>query len=549
MNVSKQILLSWLFLSLPFSCFARIKNRKAKHQSKKIDVSLAKKDSDNIESLGDIVQKLATAGSKETEKMYDSVQAAAQTLEKSIAINADKLKAAAEKRILKLQQTTEAESKKLFERYTQQSTILNQEATKQISQLKYKAAQDILSLINQAEQEAIKVKQKAREDVLRKKIGIQPLTESKEARALSWKELMRDEFSELLSYMQEIIINGEDSYEAQDFLTKLNQQAIVLDTVLSTTKHPSENAYVKLEQKKSALENIVNTQKEAETLLQDQIQIRGISQPNYNKLRLLLLYEINLQMHKKSKNGLSALAATKLSEEEKKEVVGKAIQEGLLIAKQATEKTPTQIAITSFQKEKEMLSLTEELSKTKKLLENEQREKMNVKTNAHQKLEAISRENLELQTIIIDNNQKLASFKEQDLGKTLTELTNANAQIKEQKKLSAQSETRARIIDELAERRLYDMLVMFDIKKTLLHEQTQSLEQQKKAFTKERDEWLKNLTNKNNNSFTAATPTTQNTPKDKSSMKIEKEMVARMDLEQELNQKIAQTKAIETKQK
>lgn len=477
-------------------------------------------------TLNSMVRDIMFADTEESQKVFNQIQQSAKSLESSVAQTAQEIKQLNAQRNKGLQQLAEQESRIIFDKYTQEASQLNQETNKQLIKLKQDAAEQLLSLINQAEEEARRAKYQTRKEILEKKL----FDLEKSGSLATWKEQLRQDFSNNTEYLKNIIFQGETPDQAQDFMKRFDEQATWFDKTLSSTQYQTDPSYYQLSQKKIALDNVVASHRASEILLKERLRVLGKELQNPARARLMLLYDINNLISKKSGDGIATIAAAILSPQETNDIVDNAIQSAELKFYQPTTPVNTEeIKQPSSQKDKDLLSLTTELENTKRLLAKESKAKMELKNFAQQKielgassnfdleaqlkhtqskfdrekqkakqaqtqqqqlkqrvkpkLERLAKENFELQTIILDTNQKLSDSQKKlaTIDQTIDEL---QKNIQQQKKRTYDIEARVGLIDELADKRAHEYRLQFDIKRTLITEAENSPELNKQTKEK-----------------------------------------------------------------
>ncbi len=463
-------------------------------------------------TLHAMVRDIMFADMQESQKIFDQIQQSAKNLEADFAHKAHKIKQENAQKNKALQQRAEKKSRIIFDEYAQQAAIINQETDAQLIDLKRKATEKLLSLISHAEEESLIVKQQERQKILEKKL----IDLEKKGTLATWKEQLHKDFVNDTEYLKDIIAQGESSDQIQDFMKHFDAQATWFDKTLSSTQHQTDDSYYQLNQKKIALDNVVSSHRAAEILLKERLLVLGKEPQNSAKMRLMLLYDINNLIQNKNDRGIAAATAAILSPQEINNIVNNVIQTSELKTYQPTAPVALEAKIqSSSQNDKDLLSLTTELEKTKRLLEKETRSQMELKKFAQQKieqgstahfdleaqlkqtqsklerekqkyrhikdqqlqlkqevgikLERLAKENLELQTIIFDTNQKLLRSQQKLAAVDMT-IETLQKNIQQQNKQTLESINRIGLIDELANKRAKEYLLQFDIKRTLVTE-------------------------------------------------------------------------------
>jgi len=439
-------------------------------------------------TMQELFRSTPISESPEVQRIIQQAQVSAARLEEAIAKNTEVLQQTVQQKTDEFQKQAERESRKIFDQYAQKAATLQREAEKQTTQLRHDAANQILSLIGKAEKEALEARHKARQDALQKTL----VTFEHTGQLVSWKDRMRKEFDGSIAYLQDIITQGESAQEAEDFLSRFREQSLWFDNVLATTHQQTGPQYYQLDQKKTALSNIVLTHKDAEKILKARIQL--LEQPKeYKKLRLNLLYEINDFMQQKGRAGTAAVASTSLTEKEKENLVERVLQPG---AKPQEEPVKKQDDV-----EKKLQETQVQLDVTqKRITQLEQHLQSSAVASVQQfkqryvpKFEALSKENIELNTILMDTNQKLVSLKQQlarSTERSSKEFSKLRKEMGNYKKDTKQITRRAELAEELADRKLQENGLQFDVKKTLYNERNHAV-RTKEALIKNQSAMLK----------------------------------------------------------
>lgn len=438
-------------------------------------------------TLSTLLHDMALIDEQETQRMYQEKQKDAKKIEDNIIKSTENIEQETELETKALGRQATKESRSVFNRYAQDIQELNDQASQQTIQLKQEAAQKIVDMIADAEKEALTTKNKAHKKLLHKK-----LQTFEKDKLQTWKIPLQQEFNSHVTFLKNIIVQGESPEQVDDFIKCFDRQNTWFDTTLATTIKPTDSSFFQLEQKNMQFKNIIDAYKATESLLQERID--QIKQPliAYNKIQLLLLYEISSFIQR---NGGNGLFTPTLSQEEKNNLVDKVIGDALL---QSTYEVPQKAPLTAqaSQKEKDMLSIagepaqaSNERHEDKSSLSRERPDMMMAKDlNSHQreifvpKLEQAYKNTLELETIILDTNQKLTrSFDK--INTIQQEIDLLKTSITDYKKQTSQAITKASLIDDLADRRIQEYKLMLDLKHTRADEyyQPQPLSQSRES--------------------------------------------------------------------
>lgn len=356
-----------------------------------------------------------------------------------------------------------------FARFAEQTEMLNIQIQEEILALKRRAAQQILSVVAQAESDALKEKNTVHEELARQELSC----EGNLSMDRSWKERLNKDFSENLMYLENVILQGETAQEAEDFIKRFRSQMQWFRSTLAATNNQQDIAYYQLHQKTAALANIVGAHKKTLVSLKNKLSSEEYLLPEYNKLKLIALYEINSLIQQKNGDGIAAIAATTLSKDDIQNIVATVLAEAHrqnagMPASIIHDNTLTTPETKNFTYAQHPTTIQQSLQLPK------------IPTYASippaliDRIEETSKENLQLQTIILDKDQKITDLKQEN--RLLQQIA------EEHKILSGQAAARQSLTEELADGQIRDYKDHFDTKKTLLHEQMEQLSLQEQIL-------------------------------------------------------------------
>ncbi|MFA6263598.1 MAG: hypothetical protein WCW33_03470 [Candidatus Babeliales bacterium] len=124
-----------------------------------------------------------------------------------------------------------------------------------------------------------------------------------------WKEDVQKKFTEYLTFLRSIIDQGETSEEIKDFAQYFTQLESWFTTTLAQLSSPTDSNYEVLTAKMNALAQLIEAQKSAEVSLKSMVGNAATIAEVFPRLRLSLLYEINLLLSKKMNVHDAALKA------------------------------------------------------------------------------------------------------------------------------------------------------------------------------------------------------------------------------------------------
>jgi hypothetical protein len=410
-------------------------------------------------NLSSLVKDLAHMSNQDTKRILDQVQATVQQLETSLEQNAAHIRSVTEQKADVLKEEAEKQSKKIFQDYASRANQMQEQADLEITNLKRHAAQKVLQLVARAEEDALKAKQKAREEMLK---DLKDTTAPSQA----WKETLVQSFSKDIALLKDIILQGETPQQADDFAKRLDQQMNWFDTTLASTHAPTDASYYVLHQKQQALDHLVTAQQQAEKIL-NRVQ-DDTKDLNFKRLRLMALYDINDALQKKSADGVAAVAATELSNEEIAQIVSQLIERAKtpqptapMVQAKATQ--PTQHVEEPKHTQEPLLTQEQNTFQQAKMIAQAEE---SIKRLFIPKLEALSKENLNLQTILMDTQQKMTQLND----KVTQSEHKLKVALDQEHALRMQAQARMSLVEELGDRRYDELLTYLDTKKTFLHE-------------------------------------------------------------------------------
>ncbi len=225
-----------------------------------------------------------------------------------------------------------------LEKLDKRAQELKKQARTKACQLEQDAACEMLDIIDQAEKEEILKRQKVRKEELKKRLNdiasqdftpttqVVPTPEQTRSEQRAWKEEVRQSITRALTYLNGIIQAGESSQEASEFSKKFENQSAWFNTTLDAipaapTANPS---YTALLHKKNILNALAKAQQEADGIILDHLTASGHA-PDYSKIRLAALYEINSMLQNQS-DASAKKSSTGLSHDQISAIVTKIVQ-------------------------------------------------------------------------------------------------------------------------------------------------------------------------------------------------------------------------------
>jgi hypothetical protein len=124
-----------------------------------------------------------------------------------------------------------------------------------------------------------------------------------------WKEDLQKKFTEYLTFLRSIIDQGETSEEIKDFAQYFTQLESWFTSTLAQLASPTDPTYEQITAKMNALAQLIEAQKSAEASLKSMVSNTATIAEVFPRLRLSLLYEINLLLSQKISAHDAALKA------------------------------------------------------------------------------------------------------------------------------------------------------------------------------------------------------------------------------------------------
>ncbi len=136
-------------------------------------------------------------------------------------------------------------------------------------------------------------------------IGTQPAT----VRELDWKESLQKSFDTHITFLHTIIEQAESPTEVKDFSGYFDRLSSWFNTTLASAPSPTGPLYEQLTNKVQSLARLVGIQKNAESTLTSMVMPSATIAEMLPRLRLALLYEINMLLNQAITDRDAALQA------------------------------------------------------------------------------------------------------------------------------------------------------------------------------------------------------------------------------------------------
>ncbi len=134
-------------------------------------------------------------------------------------------------------------------------------------------------------------------------------TQSITASEQSWKESLQKSFDTHLSFLRAIVEQAESPTEVADFSRYFDRLSSWFTTTLASMTSLTDPLYEQLNDKIQALARLVNIQKNAESTLNSMLVSSATVAEMLPRLRLALLYEINMLLNQSITDRDAALQA------------------------------------------------------------------------------------------------------------------------------------------------------------------------------------------------------------------------------------------------
>lgn len=379
------------------------------------------------------LQELVHEAKVALERLHGDVDMEKGHLQEKTEIQIDSMKNKIERDIQKLKHDAEIRAQNLKKELEEESVRLSHAAAQKALEIVSKAELDAVKLRLQARQEALQKKfadsgidvaeysedteneeknehtqthvddkqDQAKEEVQHKQLvetdlyrlkTTQPEGYDKHPVTTEWKNMVAQEFYKDMTFLKEIIVNGETSeVERQDYLNRFKDQNKWFDVTLSSTRHFEDHSYEEIMQKKNELRLLINAQTNADTYFATLSKNLTLSEDEQKKLRLMMLYDLYGCLEKNSQ----------IEPSEIQRLVNKIVDEySLNFRTMNAQFSDVEIKpdfTTAPVVSPQVKNLEEKLDKTKKRLKLTKNKKKQLKNDATQKLQEKAAAYVELQ--------------------------------------------------------------------------------------------------------------------------------------------------------
>lgn len=251
-------------------------------------------------SLQGLLEDVYREQKESSSRLQEVIQQKAEEQEKKLALKTDELKNVADKHYEILREEAQAQIatiKKVAQEgigavtqaVEEKSQKIRKELNNSIKTLHVEAAEQVFDLLNKSDEQLFEKRRQARERALARispsAIGLQSLS--------SWKSKTAQECNQSLTMLKSIVLDGEESSISKDFIDEFSSYQRWFDLSLHSTHSPQDPTYQEILRKKERLDDVTSMQKKADLILERSLNDGTITQEQYKKIRLLVLYDLN----------------------------------------------------------------------------------------------------------------------------------------------------------------------------------------------------------------------------------------------------------------
>jgi len=393
LEISKS-LIAIIFLSLNFNLHSMEDNYNNGFQvkAKTLPSSLLSELKAN-DDAADVIKK----AEKEAQKILKEAENRASLLKEISKDKYVELKKQIEKDVAQISSKVESEGLKI-----------GNQTEEEIRRIRSEAEQKALEIINKAEEVALKLKQEADkkktlEDIkLKAKPSEEVVVFGAKKVTDDWRKTVSEQFYEDVKTVKNIILDGEQEEEKDDFLSRFKEQKKWFDKTVSGTQYFFDPNYNAVMQKRLTFDRLTKAQKKADEILDTAVDKGRLGAGAVKKLRLVALYELNSQIQDKVEKGEAAEIATGIEESAIKDIVDKVVADfkGVRVEVERDVK-------------EDIRKMEDKLKKVKKDLEIQRNDKKKLEAEMKSRLEEKSRAKLELEIVLDRTKEDLQRLKQQ----------------------------------------------------------------------------------------------------------------------------------------
>ncbi|KKQ49784.1 MAG: hypothetical protein US69_C0002G0059 [candidate division TM6 bacterium GW2011_GWF2_38_10] len=292
---------------------AKSKKHKKKHETElsfsvlqDLGLQVPAYDDSIVRQTEHVLGKFEAQVKEQLDKLNDQAQRSIESIQAEMEQKAHEIRKESKVEADFVLQEAEENAQALLQEAQERAHEVAQEVYERAQQLKRDAALQAVDLINQAEERAIKERQEKRKRSLLKKIeaiqtdqGVIHYHEPIDTTPLErWRKEMAHAFKNDNTFMQDIIVAGEEPMHVDDFIKRFQDQEHWFDKTLRGTQVEHDESYKKIVKKQSLLHSVVGAQRKADLVLLDVVRKLSLDEQSRKKIRLLILYELNAAIQK-----------------------------------------------------------------------------------------------------------------------------------------------------------------------------------------------------------------------------------------------------------
>lgn len=392
----------------------------------------------------------AEAVSPDISRLLQDSESAIRKLEDELTQKEQQLEDLAKKKLEHLQTKVEQEINTMRKKAEKMAVDMRSDIKEEALRLRHEAAHKTLGIISKTEEEALELKRKKRIDALNKRFGskIMPSRRSRSRRARSvsryqsvrptkihrfsfipdeshqattmnkqdmgsgervspeWKNDISRQFYNDMSYMKQIILQGESRHEIHDFNKRFTEQNRWFDKTLRSVRYVNDAHYVKIVKKQQRLHSVIAAQKQADAHLKKVVRGASLSLREKRKVRLMVLYDLNSLMQQREAQGGRRLLGA-LDIDEVTGIVKKTVEEFSVKFKERSGRFPdvrildnktTQVVPVMAQKlQEELEEVQVKLEEAEGKIQKERKKRKQLRVAARQKIQEKARERVDLE--------------------------------------------------------------------------------------------------------------------------------------------------------
>ena len=388
--------------------------------------------------------------SPDISRLLQDSESAIRKLEDELNQKEQQLEDLAKKKLEHLQTKVEQEINAMRQNAEKMAVDMRSDIKEEALKLRHDAAHRTLGIISRTEEEALELKRKKRLESLNKRFGAteQPSRRRGQARRRSsvsryssarpiarsnrfsfiaeerkpvaarsdigsgervspeWKNDVSRQFYSDMSYMKQVILQGESRHEIHDFNKRFSEQNGWFDKTLRAVRYVNDQNYVKVLKKQRRLHDVIAGQKLADAHLKKVIKGASLSLRERRKVRLMVLYDLNSTMQQREAESGGRLLGT-LDIDDITGIVKKTVEEFSVKFKERSGRFPdvkildnktTQIVPVMAQKlQEELEEVQTKLEQAEGKIKSERAKRKQLRADARQKIQEKAKDHVALE--------------------------------------------------------------------------------------------------------------------------------------------------------